>query len=542
MEKGKISIRKPVFVTMLILYAVIILVGLVSPDTFAAAEGAIVNFAASGFGWLYDLTALVLLFFCVWIMCSKKIGSIRLGGEHAKPIMSRWSWFVISLCGGIATGIVFWGIAEPVTHFMSPIPGFGYEAESAQGALYALSTCYMHWGPMLYAFYAVAGVGIGIAVYNLKLPYRVCSCLYPILGKKAMGAIGTVVDILCLFGLAGGVSASLGVSAMQLGAGLGLLTGLTPSNVVWTVILLTIVISFIISSYTGIGRGVRFLSDKNAKIYMGMLVFVLLFGPTKYILNMTTEALGFHMTNFMRQSTYLDVFEGGMWPTWWTLNYWSFMIAYTPLIGMFLAKIARGRTLKEFITYNFILPGAFGVLWFGIFGSAALHIEQNSGGIWDSMQKLGTESAVFAFFEHFPLSKVLSAVFMLTAFLSVVTLSDSMTTTISSLSINAKNAATVEPPAKVKIFWGVVMSALALVNIVTANNVGKVSGIDATKQLAIVAAFPLLFVMVAIIFSTAKMLLQYHKYDTVDHPEDSVVESELVVEHEEEQGEAAAEA
>lgn len=271
MEKGKISIRKPVFVTMLILYAVIILVGLVSPDTFAAAEGAIVNFAASGFGWLYDLTALVLLFFCVWIMCSKKIGSIRLGGEHAKPIMSRWSWFVISLCGGIATGIVFWGIAEPVTHFMSPIPGFGYEAESAQGALYALSTCYMHWGPMLYAFYAVAGVGIGIAVYNLKLPYRVCSCLYPILGKKAMGAIGTVVDILCLFGLAGGVSASLGVSAMQLGAGLGLLTGLTPSNVVWTVILLTIVISFIISSYTGIGRGVRFLSDKNAKIYMGML-------------------------------------------------------------------------------------------------------------------------------------------------------------------------------------------------------------------------------------------------------------------------------
>lgn len=534
MEKEKILIRKPVFVTMLLLYAFIILVGLVSPEMFASAEGAIVNFAASGFGWLYDLTALVLLAFCVWIMCSKKIGSIRLGGENAKPVMSKWSWFVISLCGGIATGIVFWGIAEPVTHFMSPIPGFGYEAESAQGALYALSTCYMHWGPMLYAFYAVAGVGIGVAVYNLKLPYRVCSCLYPILGRKAMGAIGTVVDILCLFGLAGGVSASLGVSAMQLGAGLGLLTNITPSNVVWTVILLTIVISFIISSYTGIGRGVRFLSDKNAKIYMGMLVFVLLFGPTRYILNMSAEALGFHMNNLMRQATYLDVFEGGMWPTWWTLNYWSFMIAYTPLIGMFLAKIARGRTLKEFITYNFVIPGAFGVLWFGIFGSAAIYFQSNSGGIWESMQSLGTESAVFAFFEHFPLSKVLSAIFMITAFLSVVTLSDSMTTTISSLSINAKNAATVEPPAKVKIFWGLVMSALALVNIVTASNVGKVSGIDATKQLAIVAAFPLLFVIVAMIFSTTKMLLQYQKYDTIDHPEESVVEPELQVEHEEE--------
>ena len=216
----KVKIRKPVFVTMLILYAVIIIVGLVWPEAFAEAEGQIVNFAASWFGWLYDLTALIMLGICIWVMFSKKVGKIRLGGENAKPIMSRWNWFVISLCGGIATGIVFWGIAEPITHFMSPIPGYGYEAETAQGALYALSTCYLHWGPVLYAFYAVAGIGIGVAVYNLKLPYRVCSCLYPILGKRAMGAIGTVVDILCLFGLAGGVSSSLGVSAMQLGAGL----------------------------------------------------------------------------------------------------------------------------------------------------------------------------------------------------------------------------------------------------------------------------------------------------------------------------------
>lgn len=534
--KQKIEIRKPIVITMLILYIAIIVVGLVSPASFASAEGAIVNFAASWFGWLYDLTALALVAVCVWMLFSKKYGAIKIGGKDAKPIMSKWSWFVISLCGGIATGIVFWGIAEPITHFMSAIPlADGYEPGTAKAALYALSTTYLHWGPVLYAFYCVAGIGLGIAIYNMKLPYRVCSCLYPILGEKAMGVLGTIVDILCIFGLAGGVSASLGVSAMQLGSGLGILTGLTPNNTVWALILMTIVITFIISSYTGIGRGVRFLSDKNAKIYMGLMVFVLIFGPTKYILNMATEAFGFHINNFFIQSTFLSTFDGDMWPTWWTINYWSFMIAYTPLIGMFLAKIARGRTLKEFTIFNFLLPGAFGILWFGIFGSSSIFYETQGGGIWQSMQDLGTESAVFAFFKNLPLTNILCALFMITAFLSVVTLADSMTTTISSMTIKSKNAATVEPPAGIKIFWGIVMSALALINIVTANNVGEVSGINATKQLAIVCAFPLLFIVVAMIASTIKMLVQYHKYNTVDDPANSIVKKEFIVETSEEE-------
>lgn len=523
--------------TMVILYVLVIVVGLVSPEAFSGAESAIVNFACLNFGWLYQIVTIVLLFMSFWFLFSNKIGNIKIGGENCKPIMSKWNWFVISLCGGIATGIVFWGIAEPVTHFMSPIPFVmdSYDPATPKAAVYSLSTCFMHWGLPLYAYYCVLGVGLGIAIYNLKLPYRLCSCLYPILGEKAMGWIGTVVDILCIFGLAGGVSASLGVSAMQLGAGIGILTGLTPSHVMWTVILLTIVITFIISSYTGIGRGVRFLSDKNAKIYIGLMIFVLLFGPTAKILNMTVEALGFHIPAYFMQDTFLAGMTGDMWPTWWTLNYWSFMIAYAPLLGMFLAKIARGRTIKEFALFNFLLPGGFGIIWFGIFGSASMHYELNgAASIWESMQNLGTESAVFAFFANLPLSTVLDVLFMITAFLSVVTLADSMTTTISSLTIKSKLAATAEPPARIKIFWGIVMSALALINIVTASTVGEVSSINATKQLAITCAFPLLFVTCAMLFCTFKMLLQYEKYDTVDHPENSVVKPELRVDHQEE--------
>ena len=248
MKSEKITIRKPVFITMALLYIAIIVLGLVAPEWFATGESFIVEFTCLNFGALYDLLTLGLVAFCVWVMFSKKVGDIRIGGESAKPIMSKWNWFVISLCGGIATGIVFWSIAEPITHFIEGIPGFAglYAPGTEQGAMLALATTYLHWGISEYAYYCVAGIAIGVAVYNMKLPYRVSACLYPILGKKAMGVIGTIVDILCVFGLAGGVSASLCEGALQLGAGIGILTGVTPGRFLWIVILVAVVITFLI--------------------------------------------------------------------------------------------------------------------------------------------------------------------------------------------------------------------------------------------------------------------------------------------------------
>lgn len=528
-EKSKISMRGIVFIPMVSIYLFVIIIGIVSPESFVNASSAIVTFAAQWFGWLYQLVALAMVATCIWILFSKKVGNIKIGGENAKPVMSKWSWFVISLCGGIATGIVFWGIAEPITHLMSPIPGFGYEAMTSDAAMYSLSTTFLHWGPTLYAFYCVLGIGIGIAAYNMKLPYTVASSLYPVLGKRVSGITGDIVDLICLFGLAGGVSASLGVASMQLGSGLGIMTNLTPGPTLWGAILLVVVCSFILSSLTGIDKGVRILSDGNARIYMGLMVFIFIFGPTRYILNLTTESMGHHLTNYFSQITYLGTFDGDQWPTWWTINYWSFMIAYAPLIGMFLAKIARGRTLREYTLFNFLLPGMFGVVWFGVFGSSAINLQVTGANLWENIQQSGLESSVFAFFANFPFAGALSILFMITVFLSVVTLADSMTTTVSSLSIRSKDSASKEPPKKIKIFWGILMSSLAFINIATAGTVGKVSGIDATKQLAIVSAFPLLFVVALMIYSTIKGLAQYDKYNVVDNPEAAIIEKELIV-------------
>lgn len=354
MKKGldNFKIRKGVFYPLCAIYLIVILLGVFMPEAFAAFENGVVSLAAGWFGWLYQIITIVLIVICVWVLVSKKVGNIKIGGPDAKPTMSKWNWFAISLCGGIATGIVFWGIAEPITHFIDGIPGLVEGGGTRMSALYALSTCYMHWGLPLYAYYCAAGIAIGVCVYNLKQPYNVSSSLYPLLGERANGAFGSVIDLLCVFGIAGGVSASLGVASMQLGAGLGILANFTPNAVHWAIIMVFIVATFIISSYSGINRGVRWLSDKNAKIYLLLLIYVFFCAQTKEILAMSTESMGFFAQNWIVQNTYLGVMADGastsMWPTWWTINYWSFMIAYTPLTGMFLAKIAQGRTLKEF--------------------------------------------------------------------------------------------------------------------------------------------------------------------------------------------------
>ena len=526
---GNFKIRKGVFYPLCAIYLIVILLGVFMPEAFAAFENGVVSLAAGWFGWLYQIITIVLVVICVWVLVSKKVGNIKIGGPDAKPTMSKWNWFAISLCGGIATGIVFWGIAEPITHFIDGIPGLVEGGGTRMSALYALSTCYMHWGLPLYAYYCAAGIAIGVCVYNLKQPYNVSSSLYPLLGERANGAFGSVVDLLCVFGIAGGVSASLGVASMQLGAGLGILANFTPNAVHWAIIMVFIVATFIISSYSGINRGVRWLSDKNAKIYMLLLIYVFFCAQTKEILAMGTESMGFFAQNWIVQNTYLGVMADGastaMWPTWWTINYWSFMIAYTPLTGMFLAKIAQGRTLKEFSLFNFVLPGLFGMLWFAIFGSAAIYMELNGAGIYDTMSAKGLESTVFAFFSNLPAGTVLSVVFMITAFLSVVTLCDSMTTTISSMTLTGEDVAGKEPPGKIKVFWGIVMASLAFINIFVAGITGNTSGINATKLLAITCAFPLLFIVVVMAISCFKLLGSYYKkYATEEEKKSSDIE------------------
>lgn len=521
----KAKLRLGIFIPMATIFLVAIILGLVAPKAFFDVENKIVQYAFDSWGWLFQICGNVFLAICIWAAFSKH-GKIRLGGKDAKPSLSKWNWFAISLTAGIATGILFWGIAEPMTHFMSPPDMLGLEAGSEAAAMFSMSQSYIHWTFIPYAMYSVAGLAIAYATFNMKKSYHISSTLYPIFGEKTKGVVGTVVDNLCLFAMAGGVAAVLGVATMQISAGLNYLFGIESTKTVWIAIVGVIVASYVISSYTGLNKGIKFLADKNSKLFIIMLLFIFIFGPTKFILQLGTQSTGHFLDNFFTQTHYLSALDGSPWPRWWPIYYWAIWLAYAPLTGMFLAKISKGRTIREFITVNLILPAVFGMFWFMVYGGAAIDLQLNGAGIWEAIQSKGLEVSVFEFLKNYPLSIVTSIIFIVAIYVSVVTLADSMTSTVSSLSTTAHDNPEAEPPGQVKLFWGAIMSSIAIINLL-AGKAGEISGIDATKQIATVAGFPILFLMLLIAYSAVKMLVNHHKNDVSYYPE--IEQSETVV-------------
>ncbi len=518
-SNGKVSIRKGIFIPMSLAFVGIILLGLVAPKMFYDAENAIVNFAFLDFGWLFQISGNLFLFICLFF-CFSKYGDIRFGGKDAKPEMSVWNWFAISLCAGIATGVVFWGIAEPLYHFMDSgvFDVLGITPKTEEAAMFSMVTTYIHWTFIPYAMYAICGLGIAYAAYNMNLPYRVSSTLYPLAGKHTEGFIGAVVDGLCLLAIAGGVAAVLGVGTMQISSGIQILTGIPAGKTMWVAVVGSIVAVYIISSYTGLNRGIRWLSDKNAKIFLALLVFVFAFGPTRFILSLGTQAAGHFIDDFFVRTHYLSPVDGSAWPRWWPIYYWAIWLAYAPLIGMFLARLVKGRTIRQFMFMNLLMPAFFGFLWFSVFGGAAINLELTGQGLWAAIHeggKLALERSVFEFLKFYPLTKIISWIFMGTVFISIVTMADSMTSTVASLSTTAAHQEDKEPPATMKIFWGIVMSSVAIINLISGSGGGEISGIDATKQIATVAGFPILFLMVAMAFTICWMIIRHSKGEKV---------------------------
>lgn len=507
------KIRKSIMIPMTLIFFLVIILGVVKPDTLYNIENDIVTFATKSFGWLFQLSAVLFLFICIWIIFSK-YGSIRLGGDDAKPTMSYWNWFCISLTAGIGTGILFWGIAEPITHFMNPPKALGIIPGSEAAAMFSMNTSFTHWTFYPYSMYAISGVCIAFAIYNMKLPCRVSSVLYPLFNKKVSYGVESLVDNICLFAMAGGVAAILGVGTMQISKGLNIILGVPNNKFTWIIIVTIIVITYIVSSITGIDKGIKWISDKNTKLFIGLMVFVFILGPTSFILSLGTQSIGNFASNFLQISTYLSPIDGSDWPRWWPIYYWAIWLAYAPLNGMFFAMISKGRTIREFMVMNLIIPALFGMLWFIIFGGAAIHQQLSYGQLWAEIQNSGMEVSLFAFLTKYPFTKILSIFFILAIFISIVTMCDSVTTTVSTLSIKTYKDEKIKTPYKINIFWGILMASMAIVNLICAG--GKISGIDATKQIATVAGFPILFFMLTLAFCLIKMLVKHKEYDVVN--------------------------
>ena len=496
MKEKRFSLNHAVFWPPFLILLAAVVFSFINESGFAAGMNAVYNWVTDWFDWLYALSALVIVVLLAVIFCSKA-GNIRFGGPDAKPKYTFFQWFSMSLCGGIAIGIVFWGVAEPITHLASP--ALGLTPFSNEAKMFSISTCYLHWSFTPYALYDLATIPIALAVYNYHQKMSISSGLYFVMGDKCQDGIGKAVDAISLFALAGGIATSLGMGIMQISSGIHYVSGVKITPLLWAVVAVAIVIMFTASSAVGMDKGLKWLADQNVKLYAVVMLFVLIVGPTAFILKFGVQGMGEFISTFFAKSTYLGADSGEDWSRWWSIFYWAAWIAYAPVVGVFLTRLCYGRTVRQFLVVNLIGPALFGILWFTIFGGTAIDMQLSGAfDLWGALQTDGTESAVFAFFCQLPLGTILIIVFLIVIFISFVTMADSMTSVAAILS-SGDFGGEGEPPLTMKLVWGIIMGVLAYVMICFA-------GVDGTKMLAVLASFPLLFLMLVFIVSAIKGL------------------------------------
>lgn len=486
------KIRWSVSIIPIVFFVVIFIAGIVIPDVFSEILDAGVMLIMKDFGWFISLTTLFLVAFCLVLMI-RPVGKIRLGGSKAKPELSTFEYFALSLCAGMATGFILWPTAEMVEYTARPPRALGEAAMSYGSIIDALEFEWLHWAFTPYALYTAFGVVVAYAIYNLKKSYTSSSALYPLMGERMGNKSKTVIDIICLFAILGGVSGSMGYGLLQLGSGIEYLFNVKTGLAVWVGLAVAITIIYTASSVSGLKKGIAWLSEKNTYLFFFFLVFVIVFGPKSYMFNLTAEALGQFVRDYIPMLTVQDVSTASdLWPQWWNNIWWLDWIAFAPMTGLFIATLSKGRTLKEVVVVNMILPSLFAMLWFGMFGGFAAHTQFVMGEDLASVLAAHDHSYMQLFtMSYLPLDVIMKPLLLITQVISFVTLANSMTSTVSKMTIvTGKEYTSEEAPMKIKVFWGVLMASVAVLFIWS-------GGLDGAKSVKAITGFPVFILELA---------------------------------------------
>lgn len=515
-EAIKRGLRPGVMLTTLLIFGTLIAIGTVNGDSFITMLNAVFSSLMVNGGWLISLGTLGFIVFLL-IIIFHPIGNVKLGGKDAKPEYSLWNWFAISLCAGIGTGIVFWGPVEPLKFAVQPQASTGIVGGTRDAVIWALSKSYLHWSFAPYAEYAIFGVIIAFAFYNLGASFSVSAGFTPLLGETAEKKwFRGTIDSLTAFAITGGCAGSLGYGLLQISSGLNTLFGIPKGTWTYIIICLAIVVTFTISSISGMNKGIRWLSDKNAWMFMGLMILAFLFGPGQWICNLFVESIGDFLGGFVQNITAVSAFNDAgqavgsvwhksseMWSQWWDQYYFVDFLSFGPIVGLFSIKLAKGRTLREYVVMNWAVPAIFGIIRFAIFGGLALDIQYNysayagvidlqgCASLFDYMQQFGNEAMMLKVIEVIPFSSVLKPLVLLLVVLSFVTMADSTTSTVSLMSI-VDNKGVEEAPIGIKLFWAIIMGAASLIFTLT----GSIDGIKIVKT---IAGFPILIMGIAMV-------------------------------------------
>ncbi len=496
------SINKFVFYPPLLLLLGTVILSQVNNDFFVKSISAANAWVLQNFGWLFSWSSFLFLVLLGATYFSP-LAKIKIGGKEAIPMLDKWRWFAISICTTIATGILFWGCAEPLYHYASPPKGLAIAGASDAALGFSMSTMYMHWSFTPYGIYCVTGLVFALSYYNLKQPFRIGALLYPLQQKDNRKVQNNILDIICLYALVLGMSASLGAGILSMIGGLEQLFGFTKSNFLIGITGALIILSFILSAITGLQKGIKYLSTINIASFIGIAAYLLILGFPQEILSLGGLGMSDYLLNFFSRSTNLGSQLDSSWLNDWSIFYWANWFAWAPISSLFLGRISKGYTVRDYIHFNLIIPSIFAIVWMTIFSGTTLYFNDVlDNSLYTLMTTNGEESVMYAVLGKMPLGKALSAFTLCIIFLSYVTAADSNISAMSAISINDKGNedGSGEAPTSIKIIWGLVIGGLTYIMLST-------QGINGIRILSVLGGFPALFIIILAAFSLLRILV-----------------------------------
>ncbi|WNV75455.1 BCCT family transporter [Geodermatophilus sp. DSM 44513] len=470
--------------------------GLASPAGLGSASGTALEWVQTNLGWLFVLLASAFVVFVIWLAAGR-YGRIPLGRDGEAPEFRTVSWVAMMFSAGMGIGLMFFGVSEPLSHYASPPPGT-VAAETPEAVRTAMATTLFHWSLHPWAIYAVVGLAIAYGTFRRGRRQLISAAFAPLFGqRRTEGPAGKVIDVLAIFATLFGSAASLGLGALQIGSGATILgwAGEAGSGLL-VVVIAVLTAAFVASAVSGIARGIQWLATINMVLAVVLAVFVFVVGPTVFILNLLPTTIGSYFADLGDMAARTEAGGGDATAEWlrgWTVFYWAWWISWTPFVGLFIARISRGRTIRQFVTGVLLVPSVVSLVWFAVFGGAGIAAQQ--GGV-DIAGAATTEGQLFGVLDRFPLATVTTVLVMVLVAVFFVSGADAASIVMGSLS----ERGTLSPSRTTVVFWGVVMGAVAAVMLL----VGGDAALTGLQNVTIVAALPFALVMVGLAVSLAK--------------------------------------
>ncbi len=473
--------------------ALFVLWGVLAPTNLGEVMGEALNWVTGNFGWSYLVIGLGILLFLVFLAASP-LGSIRLGKDTDRPEFSTLSWLAMILSAVMGIGLISYGVAEPISHLATPPHGLA-EPGTPDAALRALQYSYFDWGLHAWGIFAIFGLAIAYSTHRKGRPTLVSAMFEPLLGDKVHGPVGKTIDVLAVFATLFGTTTSLGLGAQQINNGLDRLFGISVTTPAQVVIIAVVTVLFTLSAITGVSKGIKYLSQTSTTLGIALFVFILVVGPTVFLVNLFIESLGLWASDFFRMSLQGTAFGDLEWMQWWTYFMLAWWVSWGAFVGVFLARISRGRTIRGFIVGVMVVPSLVFFIWFCVFGGTAMYVDMFEGGTIAEQTTADLNSAFFATLDHFPLAAVTSAIAVFLVVMFFVSGADANTYVLSMMTSHG----TMSPKRSVLILFGVLTGATAIVLMLA-------GGLQALQNTVIVTSFPFLIIIAGLTVSFYKEL------------------------------------